>query len=81
MAHYTGLRPTVTVSFREPVHAVIQKQEELEIEMTASHYRFQGILYPAGITLMGHGSGKSLKSCFLGLFCIALAMRFNHRKV
>ncbi|XP_042299895.1 cation channel sperm-associated protein subunit gamma-like, partial [Sceloporus undulatus] len=37
--HYTGLKPVVTVSFEEPVHAVRQKQEQLEIEMMAAPFR------------------------------------------
>ncbi|XP_042295812.1 cation channel sperm-associated protein subunit gamma-like [Sceloporus undulatus] len=38
-AHYSGMRPLVTVSFEEPAHSVRQKQEQLEIEMTAAPSR------------------------------------------
>ncbi|XP_062995823.1 cation channel sperm-associated auxiliary subunit gamma [Elgaria multicarinata webbii] len=41
-AHYSGLRPIVTVLFEEPVHPVRQKQEQLQIEMTGAPYRFTG---------------------------------------
>ncbi|XP_062818452.1 cation channel sperm-associated auxiliary subunit gamma isoform X2 [Anolis carolinensis] len=41
-AHYTGLKPVVTVTFEEPTHAVRQKQEQLQIEMTAAPYRIKG---------------------------------------
>uniref|UniRef100_H9G633 Cation channel sperm associated auxiliary subunit gamma n=1 Tax=Anolis carolinensis TaxID=28377 RepID=H9G633_ANOCA len=41
-AHYTGLKPVVTVTFEEPTHAVRQKQEQLQIKMTAAPYRIKG---------------------------------------
>ncbi|XP_053122836.1 cation channel sperm-associated auxiliary subunit gamma isoform X2 [Hemicordylus capensis] len=42
LAHYTGLRPIVIVAFEEPVHPVVQKQEQLEIEMRAAPFRVPG---------------------------------------
>ncbi|XP_060639742.2 cation channel sperm-associated auxiliary subunit gamma-like [Anolis sagrei] len=41
-AHYTGLRPVVTVTFEEPVHSVRKKQEQLQIEMTGAPFRMEG---------------------------------------
>uniref|UniRef100_R4GCL8 Cation channel sperm associated auxiliary subunit gamma n=1 Tax=Anolis carolinensis TaxID=28377 RepID=R4GCL8_ANOCA len=41
-AHYTGLRPVVTVTFEEPVHSVRRKQEQLQIKMTAAPFRMRG---------------------------------------
>ncbi|XP_044290934.1 cation channel sperm-associated protein subunit gamma [Varanus komodoensis] len=41
-AHYSGLRPIVTVTFQEPVHSVRQKQEQLQIKMLAAPFRFPG---------------------------------------
>nr|XP_060640318.1 cation channel sperm-associated auxiliary subunit gamma-like [Anolis sagrei ordinatus] len=41
-AHYSGLKPVVTVTFEEPTHAVRQKQEQLQIEMTGAPFRMGG---------------------------------------
>nr|XP_060639741.1 cation channel sperm-associated auxiliary subunit gamma-like [Anolis sagrei ordinatus] len=41
-AHYSGLKPVVTVTFEEPAHSVRQKQEQLQIEMTAAPFRIGG---------------------------------------
>nr|XP_056701743.1 cation channel sperm-associated auxiliary subunit gamma-like [Euleptes europaea] len=41
-AHYSGVFPIVTIAFEEPVHPVLQKPEQLEIEMRAAPYRISG---------------------------------------